>query len=344
MDKPRRRKWPGGYIHRQEDGRDLYLLERKVAGKRYHLSTRAHTLVAAMAQLERFESNPADYTPRGDIADRLQLTAELAAEYSVWLETEKGTTGHHARVMLSCLKDWLVDLRGADLRKLQLEQLKAPLKKRLSQHHRIIAIKAFCAWLRTEKGLLTTAEDRTLELRVPQASPEKYRRRKAVDAARIQAAWRKLPTERHRDMLELLAATGMHVREVERFIRGVDAELVLDGKAAVVVVRHKSGELTRIPLTAKSHVEAAKRLRDGGEVPRRFNEALAGACKAAGVDVFTAGVLRHSVATFAVEQGATPEQVAVFLHHKDPRTTRRFYVDLARPVPQVPVPQLRLVR
>jgi integrase len=345
MSKQGRRLWPGGYIHRQKDGRDLFILEKKVAKRRFHVSTRAHTLTAAMAQLERFESNPEDYTPRGDTADRLTLTAELAAEYSSWLENVKRTTPHHARNMLAKLKDWVVDLRGADLRKLRLvEDLKEPLKKRLSVQHRIIAIKAFCTWLRTEKGLLTTAEDRTLDLKVPQASPEKYRRRKVVSPEQIRAAWRKLPTQRTKDMLMLLSATGMHVSELERFVRGVDAELVRHGKTAAVVVRHKSGELARIPLTAKEHIEAAERLRSGGEVARRFNKRLAEACRKAGVDVFTAGVMRHSVATFAVQQGAAPAAVAAFLHHKDPRTTTKFYVDLGLPVQQVPVPRLQRAR
>jgi integrase len=43
-------------------------------------------------------------------------------------------------------------------------------------------------------------------------------------------------------------------------------------------------------------------------------------------------VLRHSVATLAVNSGASPAAVAAFLNHRSPRTTLRFYATLATPV------------
>jgi hypothetical protein len=60
-----RRKWPGGYIHRQKDGRDLYIIEKQVRGQRFSVSTRAHSLPAAMEHLRRWESDPAGYNPLG---------------------------------------------------------------------------------------------------------------------------------------------------------------------------------------------------------------------------------------------------------------------------------------
>jgi len=51
-----------------------------------------------------------------------------------------------------------------------------------------------------------------------------------------------------------------------------------------------------------------------------------------GVEPFGPGVLRHSVATLAVNSGASPAAVAAFLNHRSPRTTLRFYATLATPV------------
>jgi integrase len=49
----------------------------------------------------------------------------------------------------------------------------------------------------------------------------------------------------------------------------------------------------------------------------------------------TAGSFRHTVATEAIERGATPEQVSAFLGHRSPQTTKRFYATLSVP-PKIP--------
>ncbi|WNG41678.1 site-specific integrase [Archangium violaceum] len=50
------------------------------------------------------------------------------------------------------------------------------------------------------------------------------------------------------------------------------------------------------------------------------------------------GRFRHSVATWAIEKGATPASVAAFLNHKSLAITRRFYATHAVPTK---VPALR---
>src|SRR5688572_17110863 len=99
--KTTRRRWPGGYIHRQEDGRDLYVIELERGGKdgvrrRYHVSTRAHGLKAAMEHLERFEANPLAYDPAGVAPEApLRLTDDLVAEFKRW-QLAKPVTKKHA--------------------------------------------------------------------------------------------------------------------------------------------------------------------------------------------------------------------------------------------------------
>lgn len=346
--KDRREPWTGGYIHWQKDGRPLYIIERRVHRERFHISTRCHSLEAAEKQLRRFEADPLGYSPAGDANSLpLRLTAELGDKFHDW-QLAKGNTAKHANEMANRISDWMEDLQGMDLRKLSLrDHIKPALDRHKgSRAHRIIALKSFYAWLRKERHLLTSAQDPTLDLPVPQAVPEKQRRRKAVDFENVRAAAQHLAPA-YRDALVVLAHIGWHVTELERLIRDPESEIVhvrRDGVIAVLIVRHKIGDKTRTPVTDRAVLAAAERLRDGGVVPRRMNDALKLACRAAGVPEFTYGVMRHSVATWAVDQGSDPKDVSAFLNHRDPRTTARFYTDQSIPTVTVTVPRLRVIK
>jgi len=339
-------RWPGGRIHIQKDGRPLFIIERKVNNRRFHVSTRAHTWTAAMEQLQRFESNPDEYRPEGGRGDPLLLTDKLIFAYGDYLVDVKHTTAKHAREMSSRLADWAEDLDGRDLRRLSLrDDIKAALDRRgVGRAHRIIAIKALFAWLRKERNLLSSAEDKTLDLPVPQAIPEKWKRRKAVPFSDVQAVMRHLAPV-YRDVLHVLASTGFHVTELERLVRNPESEIVYKrGRIrAVLRARHKIGEPTTTPIKDPAALAAAERLRERGEMPRKINDAIKAACRAAKVPEFTAGVMRHSVATWLIERGEIPALVSQFLHHKDPRTTKRFYADVSVPSADVTVPRLRVV-
>lgn len=345
--KEKREKWEGGYVRVLPGGRRIYVIARMIRGRRYHVSTRAGSSRAAHEHLRRFESDPVAYmdAQRAGHADELPLTADLVLEFHTWmLRREVPATRKHANEMANRLADWIEDLGGRDLRKLDLGHLKAVLDRRKTcRQHRVIALKALCAWLRTERHVLSRAEDVTQDLRVPQARPEKHRRRKAVEVSRVRAVLPHLG-ERMRDVLAVAAATGWHTTEIQRFARGEEAEIV-DGvhgssTLAILVVRHKSGSLTRTPVQSREALEAARRIRERGTFPKRANEQLREAARAAKVEPFTLGVMRHSVGTWAVEAGALPEVVAEFLGHRDPRTTRRFYIDVAAPTATVDLPTI----
>ncbi len=337
-----RRPWEGGYVRRDAKGRDVFVIERWVTGKKFHVSTRCHNHRAAIKQLERFEADPRAYRPDG--ADQpIPITPELVEEFMTHLTAQRSASTKYAREMARHLGDWAEDLGGKSLSVLQLADIRGPLEKRTNRQHRIIAIKGFCRWLRQDKGLLRTAQDITLEIPVPQSMPEKYRRRKVVEIERLVAAFQKLEGA-PRDFLLVLAGTGMHVTELERFARRHDNAELVDGNPVVLVTRHKSGAMTRIPLELPEVIDAAKRLRAGGVVPRKLNQQLKDACRRAGVEEFTLGVMRHTVATFAVEAGAPAELVSKFIGHQDLKTVGRFYLDLQRPTEGVPVPALRLVK
>ncbi len=336
-----RRPWEGGYVRRDAKGRDVFVIERWVKGHKFHVSTRCHRHRAAIKQLERFEADPNTYRPDG--GDEVPITAELIEGFLDHLLHERETSRNYAREMARHMGDWALALQGKSVNTLQLSDVRGPLSKWTNRQHRLIAIKGFCRWLRQDKGLLRTAHDITLEIPVPQATPEKFRRRKVVEIGRLIAAFRQLKGA-PRDFLLVLASTGMHVTELERFARGHDSSELIDGDPAVLITRHKSGAMTRIPLAIPEVVKAAKRLRAGGVVPRKLNQQLKDACASAGVKEFTLGVMRHTVATFAVEAGAPAELVSKFIGHQDLKTVGRFYLDLQRPTEGVPVPALRLVK
>jgi integrase len=335
-----RRGWEGGYVRRDKKGRDVFVIERWVSGRKFHVSTRCHSHRPAIKQLERFEADPESYRPDGD--EVVQITDELLEGFLDHLVKQRETSGKYAREMVRHLADWAVDLKGKNLRKLELADIRDPLSRRTNQQHRVIAIKGFCRWLRQDKGLLRTAEDITLEVSVPQATPEKRKRKKVVELERIRGALAQLKGP-PRDFVLVLTATGMHITELERFCRRQGDSDLVEGNPVVLITPHKSGEKTRIPLGIPEVCDAARRLRAAGEAPSRMHKRLKDACIAAEVKPFTMGLMRHTVGTYAVNGGSSVEVVAKFLGHQDPKTTRRFYLDLEKPTEAVPVPALRLV-
>lgn len=339
-----RERWPGGFVRQTTRG-PVYVIEREVMGVRFKVSTRTHTLKAAMAHLEAFEKDPARYSPTGALADRpLYATAEMVLEYRAHL-LEKKRSWKHCNDTTHRLNEWLEFLEKRNLKSLAVADIKAEVaRRRTSKGARIAALKAFFGWLRKERGLLKHAEDITLDIRSVQAAPENRRRSKVVELERVAAVLPHLQPEL-RDVMLLLCATGWHFTEVQRFVKDRTSEVVETGAVAVVAVlitRHKGGGETRTPVGDVDTLAAAKRLKARGQFPRWAYRKLAVACAKAGVQPFTWGNFRHTVATYAVQKGATVPQASEFLSHKSPRTTARWYVDLKIPtlLPSVPSSEL----
>lgn len=348
-------KWAGGYVRKGKKW-PTYVIERWVGGRHFHVSTRCRTLRAAMKQLERFEADPGGYRPEGpEGREALVLTDILVEEFAAWMLNTKGNSVEWVNDVSRYLADWIEDLGGKDLRRAPGDassrnvsmhrDLKPALDERkTSRKHRIEAIKSFYSWLRKEKGLLGFAEDPSLDLPVPQDTPEKRRRRKVVDEERLQKVLAKLDDET-RDILVLQGATAWHVSEVRRFAKAGEIRTQPD-YTVVLVTTHKSKDPTRTPVLHSEHIEAAKRIRARGRIHSNSTlaERMRVACDAAGLEPsehFRLGQMRHTVLTWAVDHGATPQQASEFAGHKSERTTRNFYLDQA--VPTIRVPVLRLV-
>jgi hypothetical protein len=346
----------GGYVRPGKLG-PTFVLERWIRGVHFHVSTKCRTERAALRELERFESDPQDYVAQVG-GERITITDKLVGQYGEHLRTAKKDTREWSLTMERMLMDWAADLKGRDLRKLSAGMLREKLDKRkTSRRHRIEAIKGFCSWLRDDRELLNHANDATLKLKVPPPEPAKNRRARAVSPESVRATMAHLPPAT-RDVLLLQAGTAWHLSEVRRFSHsGEIFRPISKDPPAVLITRHKSGDLTRTPIDLEEHLAAAERIRAAGRIPRddAMGDHMRRACEAVRTEQAKRGVpaadlmphwrlgqMRHTVLSFGVASGATIQQASEFAHHRSSRTTARMYVDLAVPTARLPV--MRLVK
>ncbi len=335
-----RAEWEGlgGRIRFDAKGRSVYVIRRQIDGRRFEVSTRCHTLSAALRQLSRFEAEPAAYRAGGDHLPAVYLDEDLVRDFLAWSKA-KGNTARWRGQQRLYLAWWAEKLRGVDLRGADLGGTILPaLRGAPARPQRIAVLKVLYTWLRRERRAISAAEDPTLDaLSVPQSKPEQLRRVKAVPREHVALAIEHLGSDRWRNLLRVLAGTGMHVSELERFAASGSTEpLPRDGRAegaegAVVIPSTKAGEPLRVAVS-REVLTAAEAVLEAGPFDRqKLAKSLKAACLAAKIPPFTAGRMRHAVATWAVNAGANVAAVSTFLGHKSPRTTRRFYATLATP-------------
>lgn len=329
-------RWEGGVIRYDKRGRPTFVIERMVQGRRYLVSTRTHTVSAALKRLARFEGDPAGYVRKPVEHDALYLTGQLRDEFLAHSRDVKKNVSNWVTTQRMYLTAWAEDLFGVDLRKLSLQDHVDPIldQRRTGRAQRIKVLKAFMGWLRKVKRVLKHAEDATVDLPVPQARPEQARRMKAIPRNHFELALEHL-TGSYRDGLIVLGATGCHYSELVKFIREGSIEPVPAGSndsAGVLMFRHKTGVPHRVRV-GEVALASAGRLKERGVAwdHHRFNAAIRSACASAGVSVFHPGQLRHSVATWAVNAGADPTAVAAFLGHRSTITLKKFYSTHASP-------------
>lgn len=323
----RSQKWPGGYV---SQGSGAFFIYKRVRGKLYEVRTPATGIKAALKHLERFEANPENYKPQGEApADALRLGEELGRAFLFWSRDVKRNTPRWVRDQQRALTWWESRLQGEDLRTVKTARLLAELDAAKTGRKQLIAtLKAFYAWLRTERHLIETAQDPTYgQLKVPQARPKQLEQIKAIDRAEYEGALKKLKGW-PRDALEVLGGTGWHVTELERFAAGGAVEAHPLSGAPVLRCPHTKGGVELRTQVSPQVGAAGKRLRERGKVDYF---ALRAALQATGAK-FNPGFLRHSVASWAINSGADPAAVAAFLGHKSPATTRKFYATHAVPL------------
>lgn len=327
-----RKPWLGGFIRRDEEGQPIYVIRKRVDGKRYEVSTRCHTERAALKQLERFEADPSSYTPSGDDKVQLYLDEKLALEFLVHCREVKKNSPLWLNKQKGYVAWWAGKLTDINLVRVSLTTHIEPALEGLgARAHRIATLKALYSWLRKVKHAITPAQDPTFgTLSVPQSDPNaRLMKDKAISKkdypktrAHLDGHWRAA--------LDVQAGTGWHITEVRRFAEGGAIEQhprKAKGVAGVLVCPEaKAGGLLRTAVGQEVLVAADLLLERGTFSVEKYGLAVKAASIEAGVHPpLTPGRMRHSVATWAINAGADPAQVSAFLNHKNPRTTRKFY-------------------
>lgn len=333
-----RERWLGGFVRRTANGKPIYVIERRIRGALFKVSTRRHTEDAAVRELRRFEADPYAYDPLG--GEVLKMTPELVLEYCDWMEAPvphgKGNTRDWVLQCASFLRDWLAALGHLDLRRIDaLKHIKPALKTwRTSQPSRIVALKGFFSWLRKEKGLLKHHEDPTPDVRIPRRGAAKETETGARDVAfdRVQLVFNHLRAD-VKPLLQLAAGTGWHLAEIIRFAYSGRIQPDPTGKSlGVLVYSHKNRERASTGITNPEHLETARQIREKGYTLSRatLNRLITRARREAGLDdadgKVTFGSMRHNVGNWAIEDGETVETTAKAFNHTSEKMLRRHYL------------------
>jgi integrase len=351
------RDWPGGRV-RLARGREVWVIERSFAGRRYAISLDVHAEADALVELALFERDPAGYRTKRQVAvaDGAAPVRLDEAAVTVFLEylAQRGRTRKYRMDCRYSLAEWAGALAGRDLRSVSGRELRGMLSDLGSRKNRIAHLKSFCAWLRDrdEGPVLTMQNDPSLALKVPVSRPEKARREKGYSIPLIEALYRVLWRQDVRDVLRLRACTGMHHTEIERLAAGAGALRRVDdpsGIAGTIRFVHKSGNEHILSLDPEAFA-AAERLATG-KVPRdhtvaRTLDRAARRINPENPPTLNASELRHSFATWAEEvgqviypkgRGAPGELISAVMGHTAATTRALFYRGVRVP-PMIKIP------
>lgn len=270
------RKWLGGFVRVGADGKETFVIEKKVGGRKFKVSTQCHSQAAALKEYARWELDPEGYVAGATVADRLLLTPESVDGYVAWQTSVLKNDPEHVANMRRCLVDWAVAIKGRDLRSLRLDFFEAALAPEAnkardkkwgagSRRFRIMAIKNFYKFLSRDPKVMSPQFNGTLSLRIPQPSPEQWVTdgSKAAAEADLRAVFAVVeqPT---RDVLHLKTGTGWHTSEVRRFVENgaiiLHAKPLPNGEIAQLRTIQKNGEPINTPLVLPEHLAAAERL------------------------------------------------------------------------------------
>lgn len=355
--KERPTKWLGGPIRWGKRG-PSFLIERWIDGRHWHLSTKCRTERAALKELEKFEQSPIDYRRgRSEKSTGLVITPALIDEYLKWMEAEK-LSKPYVREHERHLGEIMVGMEGRDLRRIGFVGLRAIIESfgAVAKWNRTKTIKAFASWLRRHKGALPRNEDPTLDLLNPVQTPEKGRRRKAMEMHVVEKAIPLMLNPAIADIAIVLQSTGCHISELLRFANGEGglferADWQDDTVLGNLLVRHKSDMRSKrdathvVAITEQRTLDAIKRIQARGRAPSRGAIQVSDTQVSAKLGVkFSMGWNRHSVATWLAKDGRAEGDIANLLGQKTTKMAKQIYIDLGMSARPVPIPKLKLVK
>lgn len=197
-------------------------------------------------------------------------------------------------------------------------------KATVSQYFAVVRVMLATAY---EDDVITSNPATGIRVTVPQ---RQERKRKALTKDEMVRILNEIP-EQHRDLVYLLAATGLRISEA---VGLVWSDFAVSKEGATLTVRESKTEAGRrtLPLTSESARMLTKRRtkatdkhgpvfpnRLGGHIDTRnwrkrvFNPAA----ESAGVEWATPHKFRHGLASLMADSGATAAQIASYLGHAD---------------------------
>ncbi len=352
------RAWQGGRV-RTKHGKPVWLIERMVNGRRYHIQLDVRSDAAALAELALFERDPVAYQTKADaqVADtnapEPRLTPDTLKAFLKYLKAEgsperRPRTERYRKNVKAYLTWWDTKLKGRDLRTVKLRDLHAALDtETTARKQRIIVIKSFCTWLR-QRGDIERQHDATLDLPVPK--PERVKRFKGYPMHQLEALYPFIADTSVRAVIAIRCKTGMHHTEIDRLAHGEGEIIPLSGQgqiAGVLYFDHKKGA-PHIVSVDTHLLGLAQHLRERGACPaeswiyKQTDLAAAMATEKTGkpVESIRPGELRHSFAqwaenfgerAFPARRGIPLEGVSAAMGHESTSTTHRFYRGLRIP-------------
>lgn len=356
------RTWPGGRVAETKQGALRWYIRTRFGGGRREIALDVATENDAFAELALFNRDPAGYKTRSkDAAARVERKSGGFFLDSTTLEefrkhclkrVEKGdvTAGHVNGTLRPYLAAWAKALNGRPLNALETTELKAMLKKwKTAEHKRVVALKAFTAWLREEKDF-KRKDDPTLELKTPPIIPEKSSRAKGYPLRVVEVVYARVENQRVRDVIMLRAKLGMHDSEIRRIALGkCSLRRVSDpsGIEGTITFEHlKKGAVHSVSCDAQTFAAAERIQASRAIVERRTVKSNVDAAvddynsnrpkNVAAIGPVYPGELRHSFATWATtvgeevwpmnKKGVDLSKVAEAMGHLGKRTTKVFYV------------------
>lgn len=371
--------WAGGRVLKAKDGRTSWVIRRSVKGTSFTITLDARTEREALAELALFERDPFAYRTRRQLQADAHAQAQSHASRAVFLEEatiqrflvhqrKADRSPKYVRDNESYLRTWAKDLGDRDLRTVTLQDVRKALSKHEgAQRKRMASFKSFCSWLQSE-GDVAPENNPGRHIHLPAPRPEKALREKGYTLKQVEALYRAIAPWKStragwgdrpqdvqpiRDLLLLLAKTGMHTSEADRIARGLVQLTRVAGQgeiAATLRFTHKSGLVHLVSIDAQT-LAAVERLQARGSLPADtyVRRVIREASERIGQPIILLGQLRHTFATQARQcgrivrpeaGGVSVEEVAAALGHTNTRTTRLFY--LGTHVPPMVVLPLKL--
>lgn len=275
-------RWKGGRYYLDEEGRKTFFIERRVAGRQRGIQLKTHDEELAKSELHRFELDPAAYVralaaPPPAAAERqvVYITQERIELYLAYLRKKQAVEDHRA-ARRTQLAGW-ANYRDAEGRALDLLTVdRRALRVAIASFDggydgRVEALNAFSRFLVREGDLPSWRPfEHDLE-----ADPENARAEQvAYSLEQLEAKYRRLKTQRMRDVFLVRVLTGMHYTEIQQLVgakiysgplpdRGVGIR-ILDGSheiAGVLQYRQKTKPRHRTSVNRRV-LQAVMRLRE----------------------------------------------------------------------------------